>query len=811
MTNTLIQHIKFSHATLGTAVRLHINSPNTIEGTSKVGEIVSNGTGSHVLILASTELESSSISSFVEQFASWGPTTMNGVRFSKSEIEEFVVIDEDGRVDELIYHWNAYDGETLFVDSDGGSHSKCGLSILPYSSISKNANKVGDGDSVIVRGSVTESTGFVATKNLTVKSSDNSKQIISVSCSTQFTTQGSSLIFENLTFVPLPPSSAQNAESSQRTDSLFVVKSGSIELTDCSLLSFLLADSPLITHTSGSLILNSCEISSITRSTGNGTVLETSLEGDISLWMNDVTFSSMTSSKESALLSISFAPLDDSEPAPNFDFTLTNLQFVEMIESEDEESCFVSLVGSKLADWLDEGDPRFEGSHNESTQLSHLWSFDAFHSLSASLLFYLLPSEGPVGVSSSGIDMGKCGSNSIWCPTISKSLDRLSAQKTNKIVVMDEIDLSTSVSLPDGVIFSGNNSVTLCSCFVDEAGSLATTGECVVSITTLDFSLPLSQSADAVIVHSSNKLTLSHLHISSRGKSSAVFLQMSLGMTLLSTKPIEGQLLSLSNSPFNLSDINISKQTFVCPLFAFSSFEESTIRNMDISGCSGSTLITAKNGDEFSIRNCIFTSLSPPPAFNEAESSDLCEWEKSLIEITNSTADFHQTEFTSVHFGALSVSDSIMTMTACVFSGNSPSNQQWPSLRRNIKCSNGSISITGLGAGDGVSPPHHWIWTDECIVAKDEIAQHTTLFVPTLVVNESKSILDKKLKQYSVTVVGTTMIPCGLKLEVFEHNTTKSNTDINSLEFEIPSLNPSKWTETELSFILPQSSLADLS
>ncbi|KAK2944725.1 hypothetical protein BLNAU_20361 [Blattamonas nauphoetae] len=867
LTDTLIQHIKFSHATLGTTIRLHINSPNTFEGTSKVGEIVSNGTGSHVLILASTELESSPISSFVEKFASWGPTTMNGVRFSKSEIEEFVVIDEDGRVDELIYHWNLYDGESLFVASDGGSHSKCGLSVLPCSSISANIEKVGDGKAIIVSSAVTESNGFVAKKDLTVKSSDNSKQIISVSCSTQFTTQGSSLIFENLTFVPLPPSSAQNAESLQRTDSLFVVKSGSIELTDCSLLSFLLADSPLITHTFGSLILNSCEISSITRSTGNGTVLETSLEGNISLWMNDVTFSSMTSSKVSALLSISLTPLDDSEPVPNYAFSLTNLQFVEMIESEDEESCFVSLVGSNLADWLDEGDSRFEGSYNESTQLSHLWSFDAFHSLPASLLFYLLPSEGPVGVSSSGIDMGKCGSNSIWCPTISKSLDRLSAQKTNKIVVMDEIDLSTSVLLPDGVIFSGNNSVMLCSCLVNDAGSFETTGVDFVSITSLDFSLPPSQSADAVIVHSSNKLTLSHLHISSRGKSSAVFIRMSsgssemsdivvqsemeknsvlfsllggsvnmttltletsvaengsvvemkggslslTGMTLLSTKPIEGQLLSLSNSPFTLTDVKISKQTFVCPLFTFSSFGEGTIRNMDISGCSGSTLITANDGDELSIRNCIFTSLTPSSVFSEAKTPELCGWETSLIEITNSSADFHQTEFTSIHLGALSVSDSIMTMTGCIFSENTPSNQQWPSLRRNIKCSNGTIKITGIGRGDGMSPPHHWILADDCAVTKESENLPAPLFVPTLVANESKSILDKKLKQYSVNVVGTTMIPCKLKLEVFEHNATKSNEEGHPLKFDIPSLNPSKWTETELSYILPQSSLADLS
>ncbi|KAK2951250.1 hypothetical protein BLNAU_13866 [Blattamonas nauphoetae] len=776
------------------------------------------------------------------------------------------MIDKEGRVDELIYHWHPYDNKTLFVASDGGSHAKCGLSTLPCSSLSDSVKKVEVGKTIFVCSALNETAGFIATKDLSVTSSDNTKQIISVSQTATFTTQSSSLTFTNLKFVPLPPSSTQNAEPLERTDSLFVVESGFIELTDCSITSFVLADEPLITHTTGSLKLKSCDISSIIRSTGNGTVLETAMDTSLSLSLNDSTFSSMTSSKESAILAFSFPLFDDSEPVPFFDFTLKSLHFVEMIENEAVESCFVSFVGSKLAVWLVEGDPRFEGSYNETTPLSHFWSFDTFHELPASLLFYLLPSEGPVGVSVSGYDMAKCGSNSIWCPTISKSFDRLSAQKTNKIVVMDEIDLPASISLPNGVIFSGNDSKTLCTCNVGEAGSFETAGEKVVSISTLDFSLPLSQSADAVIVHSSDKLTLSHLRISSQVKSSAVFVKMSTGtaemsdievhskmeensvlfsilggsvnmtvltietpvapngrvvkmeggnlsltgMTLSSTKQIEGQLFSLTNSLFTLSDVKITKQNFSTPLFTFSDFGESTIHNMNVSGCSGSTLITAKNGEDLTLRFSEFSSLTSSTELNNGDSSDLCGWETSLLEITNTSAHFHQSEFTSIHHGALSVSDSVLTLTSCVFSGNSPSNEEWPSLRRNVKCSNGTVSITGIGGGDGHSSPHHWIWTDECSITKDDEVLPAALFVPTLVANESTGVLDKKLKQYSVKVVGTTMIPCGLKLEVVEHNPAKSNDEGLPIEFDILSLNPSKWTETELSFVLPQEFVSSL-
>ncbi|KAK2945987.1 hypothetical protein BLNAU_19063 [Blattamonas nauphoetae] len=490
LTDTLIQHVVFSHATLGTALCLHLGATVSSSGTKPISAISSKAVGSHVLVDVSTNSDANSLSTLSSYLQGWGPTLTNSPRFSKAEINEFGVIDENEQVDELIYSWYPDDGTTMHLHSEGGSHAKCGVSTLPCSSLSGKVEVVGDGEAIVICSPLTETAGFVATKDLSIHSSDNTKQIISVSSSTSFATQDSSLSFSHLAFVPLPSSSSHNSEPLQRVDSLFVVESGSIELSDCSLSSFVLANKPLITHTSGSLSLEWCEISSITRSTGNGTILETTMETGISLSLNDVTFSSMTSSRESALLALSFPLFDESEPVPFFNFNLTNLHFVEMSENEDEQSCFVSIVGPKLADWICEDDARFDGSYSKTTPLTHFWTFDSLLDLSATLLFYLLPLEGPVGVSSSGFDMAKCGSHYLWCSTIQRSITRLSAQKTNKIVVMDEIALSTSISLPDGVIFTGNNANTLCTCQVGESGSFETADENVMSITTLDFSLP---------------------------------------------------------------------------------------------------------------------------------------------------------------------------------------------------------------------------------------------------------------------------------------------------------------------------------
>ncbi|KAK2950339.1 hypothetical protein BLNAU_14750 [Blattamonas nauphoetae] len=839
LTDTQIQHITFTHANLGTAIHLRVGSTDSFTGTSKVADIASNGTGSHVLIETSADLGSPSIPSLVSKFKPWGPLPTNGARFTKAEINEFVVVDEDGKVDELIYHWHPYDNKTLSVDRSGGTHSNCGLYELPCSSLSANVGKVGDGEVIVVSSSLTEAAGFISSKSLSVESSDDTNQILSVANTASFATQSAPLSFTFISFIPIAQTTNQNTGTNIRDHSLFVVESGSLTLTSCSVSSFELSSVPLILHTTGSLILNACNVSSITRSTGNGTVLSIEMKTGKSLLLNMIQFSSISSSKESPILALSFPPFDESTPDPLFSFTLKNLHFLEKNENGNEESCFISLVGHNLASWIGVGDDRFVNSYDEHSELDHFWSFDESIELSASLLFYLLPSTGPVGVSSSGYNSEKCGSNSVWCSTIELSLTRLAPQNTKKIVVMDEVTLSTSIALPDELTFTGNPNA-LSTCVVSAAGSFVSEDIDSTSISKLTFSLPSTQTAEAVIVHSSTKLTLSDVDLISTTVSSACFLKVTAGkvemsdievrsemaensilfwilggslslsgMTATSTQPMKERLFFVNNAAFNLSDVTLSKQTFTNALFEFSLFDASTISDMNISECSGSTIMTVKDGDSLTIRNSVFSSLTPPPAFNDTDTSDICGWESSLIQIEGTPTSLSHIDFTHIPQGAISISDAPLTLTTCTFRNNSPSNTEWPSLRRNIKCTNGTVEMESMNGGDGPSSPHLWIWTEDCIVTKDDEPVSAPLFVSTLVANESTSTLDKRLKEYSVKMVGTAMIPCGLKLEVFEADQPTSN-EGQPLHFDISSLQPSKWTETELSFVLPQSSLADM-
>ncbi|KAK2955346.1 hypothetical protein BLNAU_9739 [Blattamonas nauphoetae] len=861
--DTLIHHISFTHATLGTALHLHADSTLSFTG-STVGEITSHGIGSHVVISSSTGLNSDSISSLASQIEPWGPSTTNGARFTQSEIDEFVVISSSGGVEELIYWWHPYDELTLFVDRSGGSHSKCGLSSLPCSSLSSNLAKLGTGQVIKVCDALDETASITTTRDLSILSSDTSKKEVHVSETCSFTSKDFTLSITSLSFVPLPQTSNQNTDTNTRSESLFIVESGSLSLTSCSVSSFELSSSPLITHTSGTLTLQSCSVSSITRSTGNGTVLSTEMETGKLLLLDEIEFWSMSSSKDSPILALSFPPFDESHPDPLFDFTLTNLSFTCMTGMETEPPCFISLVGHDLASWIEVGDDRFKHSYAKDSDSSDLWSVDEETDLSASLLFYLLPSSGPVGVSNSGYDMSKCGSNSLWCSTIELSLTRLSAQNTKKIVVIDEVTLSTSIALPDELTFAGNPT-SLSTCVVSGSGSLVSEDIDFTTISKLTFCLPSTQTADAVIVHSSTRLTLLNLELTSTSESSARFLKVTAGkaemsdievrsemasssilfwilggtvtasqfhvktgiaqngaivyveggslsmtgMTATSSRPMEGRLILLNSATFNLSDIRLSKQSFKAPLFEFSSFKSSKIDRMTISECFGSTIVSVEDGDELTISNSEFSSIASVST-NGEDGSTLCGWETSFIQIENTPTSLSRSNLQNIPHGAISISNSPLTLTSCVFSNNSPSSSEWPSRRRNIKCTNGAVSITGIVGGDGLSTPHLWISTDECAVKRDDEIVQSPFFVPTLT-NKSSSKLDKKKKEYTVTIVGTTMIPCGLSLEVFDQDPpSASNEAGQSLIFEISYLAPSKWTETELSFVLPQSSLTKL-
>ncbi|KAK2955681.1 hypothetical protein BLNAU_9371 [Blattamonas nauphoetae] len=184
----------------------------------------------------------------------------------------------------------------------------------------------------------------------------------------------------------------------------------------------------------------------------------------------------------------------------------------------------------------------------------------------------------------------------------------------------------------------------------------------------------------------------------------------------------------------------------------------------------------------------------------EGETDDVCRWETGLIELIDCTTEVHSNEFNHLAHGAVNMKGGKLSIRTSSFDNNIPPSSLFPSARRNIHCSeDGEIEIGSLNGGDGFKTGSSaWISAESCSVTGiDEIAA-APLFIPTLTSSQSSSSFNKTTKTFEVKIVGTTLIPCGLFLGVFEWD-EKLKKEGTQIPIEVNMETATNWTETGFS------------
>ncbi|KAK2943546.1 hypothetical protein BLNAU_21533 [Blattamonas nauphoetae] len=151
--------------------------------------------------------------------------------------------------------------------------------------------------------------------------------------------------------------------------------------------------------------------------------------------------------------------------------------------------------------------------------------------------------------------------------------------------------------------------------------------------------------------------------------------------------------------------------------------------------------------------------------------SGLCSWETGVIVLVDSDSTVKSTVFSGLPQGAIQMKGGQLSVEGSIFHDNTPWNVEFESVRHNIHCSDsGKVSIGSVGGGDGSSDirRHSWIGAEECSVEGEGVKEESPFFIPSLDVSKSEVKLNKEKTKYSFDLVGTTLIPCGLFLEVFE-------------------------------------------
>ncbi|KAK2942603.1 hypothetical protein BLNAU_22478 [Blattamonas nauphoetae] len=209
------------------------------------------------------------------------------------------------------------------------------------------------------------------------------------------------------------------------------------------------------------------------------------------------------------------------------------------------------------------------------------------------------------------------------------------------------------------------------------------------------------------------------------------------------------------------------------------------------------------------LESCSITgdSSSSPEITNSGDFE--CSWSLGAFLLVNTTTSVTSSTFSGLSLGAINIEGGNLTIETSVFHDNSPNHSSFPSARRNIHCSDeGQVTIGSLHGGDGtVDHPSAWISAIDCEVGGADAKQASPHFIPTLS-SKSTSSFNKKNKTFTLEMTGTTLIPCGLFLEVFE--VTKEKTEGNTEEAKLDLDTTTSFTETSISITLSQSSLSSL-
>ncbi|KAH7832723.1 uncharacterized protein MONOS_15260 [Monocercomonoides exilis] len=178
------------------------------------------------------------------------------------------------------------------------------------------------------------------------------------------------------------------------------------------------------------------------------------------------------------------------------------------------------------------------------------------------------------------------------------------------------------------------------------------------------------------------------------------------------------------------------------------------------------SIVEISNTKDVSMDLCQFEGILSKESESERINSfeEICEWNGSLVHSTNSSFAMKDVTIFYASSGGLSVSSGNVKIEAGNFSNNNPSVEKYPSLRRNIICSDSaSLTISSLKGGDGVMPNSSlWILDDGCDLRGIAGERSSPFFIPRLEdvsVNENGSNVVVKFK-------GSLFVPCDLSFRL---------------------------------------------
>ncbi|KAK2948857.1 hypothetical protein BLNAU_16200 [Blattamonas nauphoetae] len=214
------------------------------------------------------------------------------------------------------------------------------------------------------------------------------------------------------------------------------------------------------------------------------------------------------------------------------------------------------------------------------------------------------------------------------------------------------------------------------------------------------------------------------------------------------------------------------------------------------------------NGGEL-VLDSVHISGVPSSSDLVDDADELCSWETGLIKLHDATMSTHSCEFSSIGMGEIWMESSNLSLKSTQILSNGPRFTRFPSAQQDVMCKSGNITILP-SASDMIED--HWISSlMECSVLLNGSELKSPHFVASLDVKNSTSTQSKQKDSFSVVLVGSKLIPCGLSLEVSESSSSQSSKANKPASIALSLSSVESWNETHIALSVASSSLSSLS
>ncbi|KAH7821693.1 uncharacterized protein MONOS_7433 [Monocercomonoides exilis] len=146
------------------------------------------------------------------------------------------------------------------------------------------------------------------------------------------------------------------------------------------------------------------------------------------------------------------------------------------------------------------------------------------------------------------------------------------------------------------------------------------------------------------------------------------------------------------------------------------------------------------------------------------EKEEMCRWEGSLVDIVKSSMMMKVSTLSNSPEGGITMRGGNVIIEKGEFIDNNPSIEVYPSLRRNIICSDsGTLNMMSLKGGDGLKDNTSlWMLNEGCSFEGIVSERDSPFFIPVLESVEAKEETDRM----KLTFKGFLFVPCNLSFRV---------------------------------------------